>query len=306
MEWMVLWMTFRGEWHLELFSAELRIKAHSLLIRGDAPPSFSHTHAATTQIYTHTKHGQHHTWTHSLAAWSYSESLNIQKKKIHLGFVALLCTQSRSRSVKLLGYDTQKLSLVLCSVTVRRADVDHLEREGNTDTERCTEKTGTETEGQSECQEELEITAEKTKSRREEATESRDAVSQRGESSHAWWVGCGRGEGGQPAVTQTAVDSTRSVFFFFTWGSSKVIVGQLLQDTVRKSKLCSMQWSSVPRQQERKRGLNVISRLKSGLADLFRLHEAPSWNSKCHSGEGINELKPEDSGGQLTTLKDAC
>lgn len=72
-------------------------------------------------------------------------------RAIHLGFVALLRTQPGSRSVQLLGHDTQKLSLVLCSVAVRRADVHHLEKDGDTHSKRYTEGRGTER--QSECQE---------------------------------------------------------------------------------------------------------------------------------------------------------
>lgn len=41
--------------------------------------------------------------------------------------MALLGSQTRSRRVKLLGDDAQKLGLVLRSVAVRRADVHHLE-----------------------------------------------------------------------------------------------------------------------------------------------------------------------------------
>lgn len=78
--------------------------------------------------------------------------------------MALLCTQSRSRSVKLLGHDTQKLSLVLCSIAVRRADVHHLEKDRDADAGRYAEERGTER--QSECREESEITAERTKSKK--------------------------------------------------------------------------------------------------------------------------------------------
>lgn len=44
----------------------------------------------------------------------------------YLSLVALLGTQTRSSGVKLLGYDTQELGLVLSSVAVRGADVHHL------------------------------------------------------------------------------------------------------------------------------------------------------------------------------------
>lgn len=67
-----------------------------------------------------------------------------RKYEGHLSFVALLRTQPGSWCVKLLGNDTQKLSLVLCSVAVRRADVHHLERERDADTERRAEERGTE------------------------------------------------------------------------------------------------------------------------------------------------------------------
>ena len=62
----------------------------------------------------------------------------------HLGLVALLGAQTRPWSVKLLGYDAQKLRLVLRSVAVRRTNVHHLEKSGGTDTERCTRERGTE------------------------------------------------------------------------------------------------------------------------------------------------------------------
>lgn len=73
-------------------------------------------------------------------------SLNLQSVCLmsHLGLMALLGAQTRSWSVKLLGYNTQKLSLVLCSVAVRRTNVHHLEKSGGTDTERYTKERGTE------------------------------------------------------------------------------------------------------------------------------------------------------------------
>lgn len=50
----------------------------------------------------------------------------------YLSLVALLGAQTRSSGVKLLGNHAQELSLVLGSVAVRRADVDHLEEERHT------------------------------------------------------------------------------------------------------------------------------------------------------------------------------
>lgn len=70
----------------------------------------------------------------------------LREQEFYLRFVALLCTQSRSWRVKLLGYDTQELRLVLCAVAVRRADVHHLAKRETRDAGRCAEERGTETE----------------------------------------------------------------------------------------------------------------------------------------------------------------
>lgn len=197
------------------FNGECRIKARSLPLQREETPPSSVTHATTKQRRTDKTHGD--------TAWqrdpTESSSMLLLEKwtEVHLGFVALLSTQSRSRSVELLGYDTQELGLVLCSVAVRRADVHHLERDRDTDTGRYTEERGTER--QSECQEELEITAEKTKSRRERVAE-RAEIPNYEERFFSCVVGGGecRGwgwGGGQPAVTHTAVDSTRSIFYLW-------------------------------------------------------------------------------------------
>lgn len=220
MEWMILWMTFRGEWHLELSVDQSTLASASM--RGDTPPSLSHT--TTKQKYTHTKQGQDHTRTHSSAAWSYSQSLNIKHEQIHLGFVALLRTQSRSRSVKLLGHDTQKLSLVLCSIAVRRADVHHLEKDGDADAERYIQKR----EGQ---RDRVSVGKNQRSQQREQKArggkwlrEPRSQTTMRKDScAHAWCRG-------QPAVTQWTQQEAS-----FTGGSSKTTVGQLLQEIVCKS-----------------------------------------------------------------------
>ena len=126
---MTVGVTFRGDWHLERFSWERDIKA--------LPIAF--THAAAKQRYTHRERGRGH-------ASIRPGSLKLRSVCLmsHLGLVALLGAQTRPWSVKLLGYDAQKLRLVLRSVAVRRTNVHHLEKSGGTDTERCTRERGTE------------------------------------------------------------------------------------------------------------------------------------------------------------------
>lgn len=110
-------------------------------MRGDIRLSFTHT---TTRQTAHSKGGKEKKHGHSTAAHIFQPH-QLVRKLFYLSFVALLCAQPRSRSVKLLRHHTQKLSLVFCSVAVRRADVHHLEK--GRETERYTVERGTERNG---------------------------------------------------------------------------------------------------------------------------------------------------------------
>lgn len=169
--------------------------------------------------------------------------------EIHLGFVALLRTQPRSRSVKLLGYDAQKLGLVLRSVAVRRADVHHLEKDGDTRIRKDVQRRGGQRDRR-ECQEGSELTAEENKE------QERAEVPYYSEERFLCSCMVGGG-GGQPAVTHWTRQEAS-----FTCGNSKTTVGQLLQETVCKSQLCGMQWSLVPKRWGKE--VHVISRLQCG------------------------------------------
>ncbi len=73
MEWRILWMTFWSEWHLELFSAEGRIKAHSLLMRGETAPFLSHTQQQNRNTHIQNKDSI----THEHAAWRHDPTVSL-------------------------------------------------------------------------------------------------------------------------------------------------------------------------------------------------------------------------------------
>lgn len=168
----------------------------------------------------------------------------------HLSFVALLRTQPGSWCVKLLGNDTQKLSLVLCSVAVRRADVHHLERERDADTERRAEERGTEWLSENTVVEKTSKTQQETKKM---TWELRSKTKARKDScAHAWRGGA---RSGHRVAAHSAVGSTRNILF---WWEQQHKCGSASAETVCNTKLCSMHWSAKAVARE---GFDLISRL---------------------------------------------